>query len=86
MATHSSILAWETSWIGEPGGLQSMWSKSKTRLSTHSLLQLELIQMMLIIDSPTSPSSLQACCALKLEAWVVSCFHLWPLLPPSAFL
>ena len=29
MATHSSILAW----IEEPGGLQSMGSKSQTRLS-----------------------------------------------------
>ena len=24
MATHISILAWEVSWIEEPGGLQSM--------------------------------------------------------------
>ena len=24
MATHSSILAWEIPWTGEPGGLQSM--------------------------------------------------------------
>ena len=24
MATHSSILAWKTSWTEEPGGLQSM--------------------------------------------------------------
>ena len=24
MATHSSILAWEITWIEEPGGLQSM--------------------------------------------------------------
>ena len=24
MATHSSILAWRTSWTEEPGGLQSM--------------------------------------------------------------
>ena len=24
MATHSSILAWETPWTEEPGGLQSM--------------------------------------------------------------
>ena len=24
MATHSSILAWRTLWIEEPGGLQSM--------------------------------------------------------------
>ena len=34
MATHSSILAWETPWAEEPGGLQSMESrKSQTRFS-----------------------------------------------------
>ena len=27
MATHSSILAWEISWIEETGGLQSMGSQ-----------------------------------------------------------
>ena len=27
VATHSSILAWEISWIEEPGGLQSMGSQ-----------------------------------------------------------
>ena len=27
MATHSSILAWESSWTEEPGGLQSMGSQ-----------------------------------------------------------
>ena len=33
-ATHSSILAWETPWTEEPGGLQSMGSqKSQTRVS-----------------------------------------------------
>ena len=26
MATHSSILAWKTSWMEKPGGLQSMGS------------------------------------------------------------
>ena len=25
--THSSILAWEIPWLGEPGGLQSMGSQ-----------------------------------------------------------
>ena len=35
MATHSSLLAWETPWTEEHGGLQSMGSqKSQTRLST----------------------------------------------------
>ena len=27
MATHSSILAWRTPWMEEPGGLQSMGSQ-----------------------------------------------------------
>ena len=27
MATHSSILAWETPWAEDPGGLQSMGSQ-----------------------------------------------------------
>ena len=39
MATHSSILAWRIPWTGEPGGLQSMGSQSRTRrkqLSTHT--------------------------------------------------
>ena len=35
MATHLSILAWETPWIEEPGGLQSIkWQKSQTRLGS----------------------------------------------------
>ena len=34
IATHSSILAWETSWTEEPGGLQSMAvTKSQIQLS-----------------------------------------------------
>ena len=34
VATHSSILAWEIPWTGEPEGLQSMESqKSQTQLS-----------------------------------------------------
>ena len=28
MTTHTSILAWETPWTEEPGGLQSMGSQS----------------------------------------------------------
>ena len=31
-ATHSSILAWRIPWSEEPGGLQSMGSRSQTRL------------------------------------------------------
>ena len=33
MATHSSTLAWGIPWTEELGGLQSMWSQSRTRLS-----------------------------------------------------
>ena len=33
MATHSSILAWETPWTEEPGGLQSIGLQSQTQLS-----------------------------------------------------
>ena len=32
MATHSSILAWKIPGMEEPGGLQSMGSRSRTRL------------------------------------------------------
>ena len=30
MAVHSSILAWEISWTKEPGGLQTVGSKTQT--------------------------------------------------------
>ena len=33
VATHSSILAWRTPWIEEPGGLQSMGLQRPTRLN-----------------------------------------------------
>ena len=37
MATHSSPLAWKIPWTGEPGGLQSLGSRSQTRLSDFPL-------------------------------------------------
>ena len=33
MAPHSSTLAWKIPWMEEPGGLQSMGSLSRARLS-----------------------------------------------------
>ena len=33
MATHSSTLAWKIPWMEEPGGLQSMGSRSRTQLN-----------------------------------------------------
>ena len=39
---HSSILAWRIPWTEEPGGLQSMGSQRRTRLSTHARLELQV--------------------------------------------
>ena len=36
MATHSSILAWKTPWIEEPGGLQSMGSQESDMRVTNT--------------------------------------------------
>ena len=36
MAPHFSTLAWKIPWAEEPGGLQSMGSQSRTRLSDFS--------------------------------------------------
>ena len=35
MAIHSSILAWIIPWTEKPGGLQSVRSQSRTRLSDY---------------------------------------------------
>ena len=43
MATHSSILARRIPWTEEPGGLQSTWSQSQTRLKQHSMHAQEVI-------------------------------------------
>ena len=37
MAPHSSTRAWKIPWMEEPGGLQSMGSLSRTRLSDFTL-------------------------------------------------
>ena len=41
MATHSSTLAWRIPWLGEPGGLLSMWSHrvGLKRLSMHACIE-----------------------------------------------
>ena len=40
MATHSTIIAWEIPWTGEPGGLPSVGSQSQTTLSNWARMQL----------------------------------------------
>ena len=42
MATHSRILAWETSWTEEPGGLQSIGSQTVGQDSVTQLQQQQL--------------------------------------------
>ena len=56
MATHSSVLAWRTPGTGEPGGLPSMESQSRTRLtrlsssssSIYHILQIAFVQCLYI--------------------------------------
>ena len=43
MATHFNILAWEIPWTEEPGGLQSLGSQSRTRLSDFTFKSLLVI-------------------------------------------
>ena len=53
MATHSSILAWETPWTEEPGGLQSLGSRSRTWLSDFHFFHWwadKNLEMSLVID------------------------------------
>ena len=55
MATHSSILAWRIPWMEEPGGLQSMGSQSRTRLSdftfTHIVLKITYNHVVLVVKN-----------------------------------
>ena len=55
MATHSSILAWRIPGTGEPGGLPSMGSQSRTRL-THLAAAVYLEQTLFLnTPSPRGP-------------------------------
>ena len=54
MATHSSVLAWRIPGMGEPGGLPSMGSQSRTRLKQLNSSS----SSRLIISSTSSNTSL----------------------------
>ena len=43
MTTHSSTLAWEIPWTGEPGRLQSVGSESRTELTTTMIVWASLV-------------------------------------------
>ena len=60
MATYSSILAWGISWTEEPGGLQSIGSQSRTRLSDFHSLRDHPTCLQRLIPSP-SHSELPIC-------------------------
>ena len=51
MATHSNILAWTIPWTEEPGGLQSMGSESRARVTNFIYTLLSLISGCLFILS-----------------------------------
>ena len=52
MATHSSILAWETAWTEKPGGLQPTGSqKSRTNFATKQQQEQTLKQTSPLLDS-----------------------------------
>ena len=55
MATHSTLLAWETPWMEEPGELQSMGGKEldmTERLTNNCVLCYALTQPCLILCDP----------------------------------
>ena len=49
MATHSSVLAWRIPGTGEPGGLPSMGSQSRTRLKRLSSSSSEYLVLLLFL-------------------------------------
>ena len=58
MATHSSIFAWEIPWMEEPGGLQSVVTKSRTRLSDRTMTTRKT-------QNPKFGCSEQRCCKIR---------------------
>ena len=55
MGTHSSIPAWIILWIQEPGGLQSMGSKSQTwlqRVNHHHISSVQLLSRVPLFATP----------------------------------
>ena len=55
MATHSSVLAWRIPGMGEPGGLLSVGSHSRTRLKRFSSSSSSLFFLLLPVSSVSYP-------------------------------
>ena len=60
MATHFIILAWRIPWTGEPGGLQSRGSQSRTQLSNFTFT---FYRASLVAHEVKNPPAMQ-------ETWV----------------
>ena len=74
MATHSSILAWRIPGMGEPGGLPSMGSQSRTRLKRLSSSSSNAVSASLpgppnswgdTVDGEDGERWSRACCGLE---------------------
>ena len=59
MATHSSVLAWRVPGTGEPGGLPSMGSQSRTRLKRLSSSSSSIVFLPLCLVAIPSCLSLE---------------------------
>ena len=59
MATHSSVLAWRIPGTGEPGGLPSMGSQSRTRLKR--------------LSSTNSPVCVRVCACMRVHVCTRVC-------------
>ena len=59
MATHSSVLAWRIPGMGEPGGLSSLGSQSRTRLKRLSSSNLILYALLNPLPTPLQYSCLE---------------------------
>ena len=72
MATHSSILAWKSTWMEEPGGLQPMrlqrvghkqtdsaCTHTKTRATSEPLPLCEFPSMLLLVHLPGTTGDFQ---------------------------
>ena len=66
MATHSSVLAWRIPGTGEPHGLLSMGSQSRTQLKWLSSSSSSIVLEMALVH---------LCCIIKRVAWNSNC--LW---------
>ena len=84
MATHSSVLAWRIPVTGEPGGLPSMGSQSRTRLKRLSSSKLSVTKWGLDCSDLFQWISFRGLLHIKLNPvwWLCSVFNLFNLKTP----